>query len=149
MSQPWQINSDGPLNEQLKVYTGCFCWMSAKELTLEAETSFPSVARWISRLSLARREERREAELLSLRSTWTKDRQDGTETSVKHTEAGRHTLSKFQAVEYTPTLCELYLFIHFSSTLKGHCGCPVNSFSLLIHLAVSPPLPVFLCLPSL
>lgn len=82
-------NSESPFNELLKVYTGCFCWMSSKELTLQAETSFLLAARWIRRLSQARGEERRGVELLSHCSTWIKDRQDGTETSVKH--RGRHT----------------------------------------------------------
>jgi len=157
MSQPLQINSSRPLNEVLKVFPGCSCWMSSKELTIESGTSFSLVAEWISRLNQAKEKESR-AEGWEEESGWScyhtatpglkMDRMGQRHQSNTHNAADTHIHTRVKPNSsypiYMPIWRELYLFIHFSATHKGRCRCSVISISLLIYLSVSSALSLLL-----
>lgn len=92
------------LKEQLKCNTECFCWTASKELTLGAETSVPSVARWISRLSRAKRQERRGGTLITLQHL------DLRQTGLNRDVCQTHTHTRVYEAEGKQSLCEPYWF---------------------------------------
>lgn len=138
------------LNELPKVHTGYFFSFFSSLNELQRADSRNgnelSVRRWrveLVDLVGARREEGREAEPLSHRSTCAGDRQRRTETFVQHapTPAPAHTPGRGLKWQSTQWHSELFLFIHISSPLKGHRDAPVILFSPLIHLSATRPRP--------